>query len=153
MWTLHHPNNCEVGKTAPSASTNANIAAFNTMDSDSDQERWLHQSQVFTWFWLAVIQNILSWLLPDDVGLSLAAIFTVSGLIIYLILDGMAPQEQQPYVPKKRRRHKSRLFITLLNVLNQCTTTLMKSISNMKVRRQYHPPRLRYSGHKRKKGK
>ena len=38
MWTLHHPNDCEVGKTAPCPSTNANIATFNTMDSDSEQE-------------------------------------------------------------------------------------------------------------------
>ena len=38
MWTLHHPNDCEAGKAAPSPSTNANIAAFDTMDSNSEQE-------------------------------------------------------------------------------------------------------------------
>ena len=38
MWTLHHPNDCDVGKAAPSATANANLAAFDTMDSDSDQE-------------------------------------------------------------------------------------------------------------------
>ena len=38
MWMLHHPNDCESGKTAPSATTNANIAAFDTMDSDPNQE-------------------------------------------------------------------------------------------------------------------
>ena len=37
MWTLDHPNDCEVGKTAPSPSTNVNIAAFNTMDRNSKQ--------------------------------------------------------------------------------------------------------------------
>ena len=155
MWTLHHPNDCEAGKAAPSAITNANIAAFDTMDSDSNQERWLHQSQVLTWFWLAITQNIVWWLLPDDVGLMLAAIFMVSGLIIYLILEGIAPQEQQSYIPKKRCWRKSRLFIPILTALNQCATTLTKSISNMKVRCQYHLPRLRYFGHrhKRKKGK
>ena len=36
MWTLHHPNDCEEGKTAPSPSTNANLATFDTMDSDSE---------------------------------------------------------------------------------------------------------------------
>ena len=36
MWTLHHPNDCEAGKTTTSATTNANIAAFDTMDSNSD---------------------------------------------------------------------------------------------------------------------
>ena len=38
MWTLHHPNDCEASKAAPSATANANLAAFDTMDSDSDQE-------------------------------------------------------------------------------------------------------------------
>ena len=38
MWALHHPNDCEAGKTAPSAMTNVNIAAFDTMDSDSNKE-------------------------------------------------------------------------------------------------------------------
>ena len=38
MWTLYHPNDCEAGKNAPSPSTNANIAAYDTMDSDSEQK-------------------------------------------------------------------------------------------------------------------
>ena len=38
MWTLHHPNDCEASKASPSPSTNANIATFDTMDSDSEQE-------------------------------------------------------------------------------------------------------------------
>ena len=38
MWTLHHPNDCEPAKTAPSQSTIANTPAFDTMDSDSEQE-------------------------------------------------------------------------------------------------------------------
>ena len=36
MWTLHHPNDCEANKATTSPSTNANIAAFDTMDSDSE---------------------------------------------------------------------------------------------------------------------
>ena len=38
MWTLHHPNDCESGKTASNTTANANLAAFDTLDSDSDQE-------------------------------------------------------------------------------------------------------------------
>ena len=38
MWTLHHPNDCEANKATTSASTNANIATFDTMDSDSERE-------------------------------------------------------------------------------------------------------------------
>ena len=38
MWTLHHPNNCEANKATMSPSTNANIAAFDMKDSDSERE-------------------------------------------------------------------------------------------------------------------
>ena len=38
MWTLHHPNDCEANKSTTSASTTANIATFDTMDSDSERE-------------------------------------------------------------------------------------------------------------------
>ena len=38
MWTLHHPKDCEAGKTAPCSVANAHIAAFDTLDIDSDQE-------------------------------------------------------------------------------------------------------------------
>ena len=38
MWTLHHPNDCEANKPTTSTSTNANITAFDTMDSDSERE-------------------------------------------------------------------------------------------------------------------
>ena len=38
MWTLHHPNDCEANKATTSASTNANIATFDTIDSDSERE-------------------------------------------------------------------------------------------------------------------
>ena len=38
MWTLHHPNDCEAKKATTSLSANANIAAFDMVDSDSEQE-------------------------------------------------------------------------------------------------------------------
>ena len=38
MWTLHHPKDCEAGKSTTHSAANANIAAFDTMDSDSEQE-------------------------------------------------------------------------------------------------------------------
>ena len=38
MWTLHHPKDCEAGKATPRSVANANIATFDTMGSDTDQE-------------------------------------------------------------------------------------------------------------------
>ena len=38
MWTLHHPKDCEAGKAPTGTSTKAHIAAFDTVDSDSDME-------------------------------------------------------------------------------------------------------------------
>ena len=36
MWTLHHPNECESGSRVTKTTPNANLAAFDTMDSDSE---------------------------------------------------------------------------------------------------------------------
>ena len=36
MWTLHHPNECESGPVPNRTTTNANLAAFDTVDSDSE---------------------------------------------------------------------------------------------------------------------
>ena len=36
MWTLHHPNECESGSRTNKTMTNANLAAFDTVDSDSE---------------------------------------------------------------------------------------------------------------------
>ena len=38
MWTLHDLKDCESGSDTSCSSANANIAAFDTMDSDSDQK-------------------------------------------------------------------------------------------------------------------
>ena len=38
MWTLHHPKDCEAGKAPTCMSAKANIATFDTVDSDSDME-------------------------------------------------------------------------------------------------------------------
>ena len=38
MWTLHHPNDCEARPKSQTPSTNANLAAFDTVDSDSERE-------------------------------------------------------------------------------------------------------------------
>ena len=38
MWTLHHPNECEASKATASPSAISNIATFDTVDSDSEQE-------------------------------------------------------------------------------------------------------------------
>ena len=38
MWTLHHSNECEASQKSQTPSTNANLAAFDTVDSDSERE-------------------------------------------------------------------------------------------------------------------
>ena len=115
----------------------------------------LRQDQIPIWFWLTVLHDILCWPLPDEVGLTLATIIMVAGLIMCLMFDIVAPKEQPAYVPKKRRRRKNGLSTVLFNALDQGATTIMERINNMKVRRRAQPQKLRYSGHrpKRKKGK
>ena len=38
IFLVYHPNACEMGKATTGATADANLAAFDTMDSDSDQE-------------------------------------------------------------------------------------------------------------------
>ena len=102
-----------------------------------------------------MLQDFLWWILPDNVGLTLAAIIAVSGIITCLIFDSVAPRIQAAYVPRKRRKHKSYLPVVIIDALEQCATTITERINNMKVRCRSHHPKLCYSGHrrKRKKGK
>ena len=147
----HHPRDCESSKATSHSAANANIAAFDTLDSDSDQERQLRQSQVLlTWLWLAITHNLLGLLLPDDVGMSITAFFLMSGLIFILILDCVNTWKPQPYVPKRLHPHpppKSLWIKSLLKAMNGCTSTMTKIINNMKVRCKYQPLGHHYSGH------
>ena len=113
------------------------------------------QNQDLAWFWLAIIHHFLWWLLPEEVGLALAAISLAAGFIAYLLLDVFAPQEPLPYVPKKRCKHAYHFAFPILHAMNLCATSVMTRISNMKDQRHNRPPGLRYSGHRhrRKKGK
>ena len=58
MWTLHHTKDCEAGKAAAGTMAKAHIATFDTVDSDSDMERRMHQSQVLSWLWLAISKEL-----------------------------------------------------------------------------------------------
>ena len=148
MWTLHHPKDCEIDKATPCSAANTNIATFDTLESNSDQERQLRQSQVLTWFWLAITRNFLWLLLPDNVGMSIAAFFLMSGLIFILILDCIDAGEPHPYVPKTRQPHKSLGIKTLCKAMNWCTSIMTNVINNMKVRHKYQPPGHCYFGHR-----
>ena len=72
-----------------------------------------------------------------------------------LMFDIVAPKELPAYIPKKSRKCKYGITTVLFNAFDQGATTIMGRINNMKVRHRYHPPKLRYSGHrpKHKKGK
>ena len=94
---------------------------------------------MYTWFWLAVTSNHTWWILPGDMGLSIAALMIVSGIITYLIFDSLLPQEPPPYLPRKRRCRNSQISNTILKVINDGINTITKGIDNMKVQRQRRP--------------
>ena len=99
----------------------------------------MRQSQDLAWFWLAIIHHFLWWVLPEEVGLALAAISLMAGFIAYLLLDAFAPQELLVYVPKKRHKHAYRFTFPILRTINLCATLLMTWIGNMKTQRHYRP--------------
>ena len=94
---------------------------------------------MYTWFWLAVTSNHTWWILPSDMGLLIAALVIVLGIITYLIFDSLPPQEPPPYIPRKRRHHNSQISNTILKVINDGINTITKGIDNMKVQHRCRP--------------
>ena len=107
------------------------------------------------WFWLTMIYKLIWWFMPIEVTQTLAALYSVSGIIIYIILEDLVPKDQPSYVPRKRRRHGNRIHMAFFDMLGRWCKSIEASINNLKVRRRYHPPRLHYTGQrpKRKKSK
>ena len=108
----------------------------------------LCQGQSPFWFWLTVLQDILWWPLPYEVGLTLASIITVAGLLMCLMFDIVAPKDQPHYVPKKRCKRRNILSTGLFNVLDQGATIIMERINNLKIKRRSRPLKLCYSGYR-----
>ena len=146
MWTLHHPNDCESGSGSNYSAPNANLAAFDTMDSDSDKERLLHQGQGFTWFWLTINCDPFWLLFPDDVGMTIAAFFLMTSLLLILLLKCIGPGETHTYVPKRRRLPKNLWTKSVLKAMDCCTAPLVKMITNRKVCCRYRPRGHRSTG-------
>ena len=107
------------------------------------------------WFWLTTIYEVMWWFLPLEAAQTFAALYAVSVTIIFLILEDLAPTDETTYVPKTRHRHSNRLHTAFLGLMSRCGRSVEAIINNLKVRRRYHPPRLRYTGQRsrRKKGK
>ena len=107
---------------------------------------------MFTWFWLAVISNHTWWILPGDVGLTIAAVMIVSGIITYLIFDSLPPQEPPTCIPRRHCCHNSQLSNTIIKALDDGINTITKGINKMKVQRRRRPLGFfNYSFHPRRK--
>ena len=107
------------------------------------------------WFWLTTIYEVMWWFLPLEAAQTFAALYAVSVIIIFLILEVLAPTDETTYVPRTRRRHSNRLHTAFIGLMSRFGKSVEAIINNLKVRRRYHPPRLRYTGQRsrRKKGK
>ena len=80
MWTLHHSKHSKANNKGNDSSPWANMATFDTMDSDSDSQ-WC-QGQVISWFWLTTLL-----VLPDDFGIAFFAFVHMTCFITFLILN------------------------------------------------------------------
>ena len=107
------------------------------------------------WFWLTTIYEVMWWYMPLGVAQTAAAFYAVSVIILFLLLEALAPPEENTYVPRRRRGHSNRFITAVLSLLSRCGKSIETNINNLKVRRRYRPPRLRYTGQRprRKKGK
>ena len=134
MWTLHHAKDCEAGKASTGTTTKVHIATFDTVDSDSDLECRSRQSQALTWLWLAITNNLLSFILPHHLGLALAAFSIGAVVILIIIIEAYAPEGPKTYVRKKQRPPKSLWLKAYYTASHRLIAGLEKTILNIKVR-------------------
>ena len=98
---------------------------------------------MYTWFWLVVTSNHLWWMiLPGDVGLLVATLMIVSGIITCLIFDSLLPREPPTFIPKRHRQHNGPVITTIFKFINDGITFLTKGINKLKVQRRRRPPGL-----------
>ena len=131
IWTLHHPKDCKAWKASTGTTAKAHITTFDTVDSDLDMEWRLRQNQALSWLWLAISNSLLWLVLPEDVGMSLAAFCLTTVLVFILILESYTQGGPKPYMLKKHRPPKSLRIKSLLKALNWCTMATMKIIINI----------------------
>ena len=146
MWTLHHPNDCESGAGSNRTAPNTNVAAFDTVDSDS--ECLLRQGQGFPWFWLTVCYHPFWLLIPNDVGMTITAFLLTFNILFILMLKCVGPEEKHPYVPKRLQPPKILWTKSMLKAMACCKAPLIKTLTNMKVCRRYRPLGHRSAGHR-----
>ena len=98
------------------------------------------------WFWLITIYEVMWWCMPLGVAQTAAAFYAVSVIILFLLLEDLAPPDENIYVPRRRRGHSNRFVTAVLSLLSRCGQRIETNINNLTVRRRYSPPRLRYTG-------
>ena len=108
----------------------------------------MHQSQALSWLWLAITNNLLWLVLPDDEGMSLAAFCLTTALIFILVLEYYESREATLYILKKQWPPKSKWIKSWIIAMNWCTSAMMKVITNIKVWHRYQPPRHHLFGHR-----
>ena len=106
----------------------------------------MRQSQALSWLWLAITNNLIWLVLPQDLGLTLDAFCIIAAVILIIIFEAYAPEGPKPYVPKKQWPPKSLWIQALFKAFNSCTARLTKMIMNIRVRRRYQPQQPRTCG-------
>ena len=102
---------------------------------------------MLSWLWLAITNNFLWLVLPEDVGMSLAAFCLTTVLVFTLILESSDSGGATPYMPKKQRPPKSLWMKSLIKAMNWCTSAMTKIINNLRVRCRYRPQHHHTCGH------
>ena len=63
------------------------------------------------WFWLTTIYEVMWWCMPLGVAQTAAAFYAVSVIVLFLLLEALAPPDENTYVPRRRRGRSNRLIL------------------------------------------
>ena len=80
-------------------------------------------------------------MLPVELGLALHTFGVSATLLLLIIIEAYAPEGPKGYIPKKQWPPKSLWIKAFYTAFNRVTDELDKMIMNIKVRRQYRPPK------------
>ena len=104
-------------------------------------------------FWLTVCYHSFWLLVPNDVGMMIAAFLLTFSFLLIMTLDGSGPEEQHLYVPKMFRPLKDMWIKSMFKTIKGCAEPLFNKIIEINVRCRHRTQGHQSAGPQRRRRK